>query len=133
MKTLGQKVREARNKKNMTLDELAQQSGTSKAYLSQLENGHSERPSAETLYKIAITLDVSMAELLGKKLKKVEEVDKAIPASLRKAANQFRWNPEDIRMLQSVNLRYGKNLSSNSVEDWRFIYETIKRLAGARG
>jgi len=128
MKKLGDKIKEARNQKGWTLDELAKKSGVSKAYLSQLENSDSERPSAEKLYNIAIALGVSIAELLGKKLEKVEEIDKSIPANLEKAAVEFGWTQKDKELLASIAFRTKENKKSLSTEDWRYLYDTIKRI-----
>lgn len=49
----GQKLREARTAKNLTLEELAEVIGSSKAYIWQLENKKNAKPSAELLLKIA--------------------------------------------------------------------------------
>lgn len=127
MKKLGDKIKEARKKKGWTLDELAQKSGVSKAYLSQLENSDSEKPSAEKLYNIAVALSVSIAELLGKKLEKIKDGEE-IPANLEKAAVQFGWSSEDKALLMGIALRAEKNKADLSPEDWHILYETIKRF-----
>ena len=65
MNTIGDRIRALRQGKGMTLEGLATAGKVSKAYLSQLENGESDRPSAEILYNIAVALNTSIANLLG--------------------------------------------------------------------
>lgn len=49
----GQKLREARTSRSLTLEGLAEVIGSSKAYIWQLENKKNAKPSAELLLKIA--------------------------------------------------------------------------------
>jgi transcriptional regulator with XRE-family HTH domain len=58
--TIGMKIRELRNGKGYTLDELAALSESSKSYIWELENKNPPRPSAQKLAKIAKALDVTM-------------------------------------------------------------------------
>lgn len=128
MSTLGEKIKKRRLQLKWSLDNLAQKSKVSKAYLSQLETGDSDRPSAEVLYNIAVVLDVSIAELLGKKLTRIaEERDEDIPEGLKKAAIEHRWSQDDIKMLLGVAFRAKQENKKLKPEDWLHIYETITR------
>jgi transcriptional regulator with XRE-family HTH domain len=62
---LGSKIRELREKKGWTLEQLATESGASKSYIWELENKTPPRPSAEKLTGIADALGVTLAYLLG--------------------------------------------------------------------
>ena len=62
---LGDKLRELRGKKSLSLDDLATQTRTSKSYLWELENKDAPRPSAEILNRIAAALDVTADYLLS--------------------------------------------------------------------
>jgi len=124
MKTLGEKIKEARDVKGWTLDQLAKKSSVSKAFLSQLENGKSDKPSAEVLYKIATSLGVSIANLLGKSLEKTEAVDN-FPPNLEKAAVENNWSMEDKKLLAGVAFR--SNGEDLSPDDWNYLYDTIQR------
>lgn len=126
MNTLGQKIRKRRLKLGWSLDVLAQKSRISKAYLSQLETGDSDRPSAKILYNIAIALDISIADLLGKKLK-IQEKNRQIPKSLEQAAIQHGWSEEDIEMLSGLAFRAQKDKRNLSPEDWFLIYAMFQR------
>lgn len=65
MKTLGQVLKESREKSNKTMRDVEEATGISNAYLSQLENDKIKKPSANVLYKLSdiyeIELDVFLA------------------------------------------------------------------------
>lgn len=127
MSKLGEKIKERRKKLGWSLDELAKKSNISKAYLSQLETGESERPSAKILYNIAVILGISIAELLGKTLI-LKERDEQVPKPLEKAAIEHGWSQDDIKMLLGVALRAKKNKKDLTPKDWFLLYETIKKF-----
>lgn len=60
----GQYIKSLREKKGLTLQELARLSSTSHPYLSQIENGKKGMPSVKILKKIAEPLEVDDMELL---------------------------------------------------------------------
>jgi transcriptional regulator with XRE-family HTH domain len=59
---IGERLRELREKKNLSQREIEQRSGLLRAYLSRVENGHTI-PSIETLEKWAKALEVPMYQL----------------------------------------------------------------------
>lgn len=61
--TLGPKIRDLRLRKGMTVQQLADASGLSKGFISQVENGHT-RPSLSTLQELADSLSTSVAYLV---------------------------------------------------------------------
>jgi len=126
MNKLGKKIKKRRLELVWTLDELAQKSRISKAYLSQLESGVSERPSAKVLYNIAAALGTSMADLLGKKLLPADRED--IPENLKKAAVQYNIPEEYLKILLAVSTRTSKKEKKLTPEDWFYLYATIKRV-----
>jgi len=58
---LGEKLRELRKERQLTLEKLAELAGLSKSYLWELENRESQRPSAEKLTSLADVLGVTAA------------------------------------------------------------------------
>ncbi len=126
MDKLGEKINKKRTELNWSLDELARKSGVSKAYLSQLENGESERPSAKILYNIAVALDTSIADLLGKKLSPTEV--SLTPKNLEKAATEHNIPESYVKILLAVSARTDKKEKKLSPDDWFYLYETIKRI-----
>lgn len=63
--TFGKRIKELRTEKKMTLDQLADTTGSSKSYIWELENKNPPRPSAEKLSGIAKALGVTIDYLLG--------------------------------------------------------------------
>jgi len=61
---LGDRIRTLRKERGLTLDQLAEQSGSSKSYIWELENKNPPRPSAEKLSKIAAQLGTTIEYLL---------------------------------------------------------------------
>ena len=60
---MGYKIREVREAKKMTQEELAQKSGVSRGTISALENGTERSVLSGTLLKIAEALDTTVAEI----------------------------------------------------------------------
>ena len=61
----GEKIRELRKARRMTLDRLAAATDSSKSYIWELENKNPPRPSAEKLARIAAALEVTVDYLIG--------------------------------------------------------------------
>lgn len=76
---LGRKVNALRRSKGLSLDDLAQLTGSSKSYMWELENKAVARPSAEKLSRIAEALEVTAEFLLDESRTEPadEEADKA--------------------------------------------------------
>ena len=126
---LGQKIRQLREEKGLSLNGLAEEASISKAYLSQLENDVSKQPSAEILLKIASALGVTIADLLDQPVRVYAEdfKDEDIPSVLRKFIDErgdaLDIQKEDVRML--MNIRYRGN-QPKAIEEWEHILQTIR-------
>lgn len=59
-----ERLREARNKKNMTQEMLAECCNTSDRYIRDLERGRKSHPSAEMLFLLASSLEIPMEALV---------------------------------------------------------------------
>ncbi|MDU7523823.1 MAG: helix-turn-helix transcriptional regulator [Roseomonas mucosa] len=77
--SLGRKVRELRQGKGLTLDQLAHATGSSKSYMWEIENKPVARPSAEKLNRIAAVLGVTPEYLADEERTQVtpDEQDRA--------------------------------------------------------
>ena len=64
LEKLGHKVRFYRQGKGWTITALAEKSGVSKAYISDLENGVAGKPNIQYVFAIAVALEVTLDELL---------------------------------------------------------------------
>jgi transcriptional regulator with XRE-family HTH domain len=60
----GQKVREIRKQRGLSLNDLERMTGVNKGYLSQLENEHQRNPSVHIAKRIAEALGLGLDELL---------------------------------------------------------------------
>jgi transcriptional regulator with XRE-family HTH domain len=104
-KTLGQRIRELRDKKDLSLRDFAKRlGGLSAAHLSDIELGR-RFPSEELLAKMASALDTSVEDLRGydsrppvEELKKMAEANPAYGFALRKMVEK-RITPEEIEKL----------------------------------
>ena len=61
---IGIKINELRRGKGLTLEQLAEATGSSKSYMWEIENKDVARPSAEKLDRIATALDVTADYLM---------------------------------------------------------------------
>jgi XRE family transcriptional regulator of biofilm formation len=61
---IGQRIKEYRLQRKLTLSELAENAGIAKSYLSSIERNLQSNPSIQFLEKIAAVLDVSVNTLL---------------------------------------------------------------------
>ncbi len=64
LNSLGEKIRRLRKEKGLTIEQLAEQTDSSKGYIWELENRDTRKPSAEKLVKIAAILNVDIEFLL---------------------------------------------------------------------
>jgi len=71
----GQRIKELRTEKGLTLDQLAQLTGSSKSYIWELENKNPPRPSAEKLSAIASALAVTVDYLIGSDEQTLDEAE----------------------------------------------------------
>jgi len=130
---LGHKVRFLRQGKGWTLNDLAEKSGISKAYISDLENGTAGKPNIQYVYAIALALDVTLDELLtdatptatDKTRKKKKRTARDLPPGLEELQMELKLSDEEVEMLAQVNFRGNR---PKDKEGWRFLLEAIKML-----
>src|SRR5713226_3119492 len=101
LKRLGENIRYLRQGKNWSLADLADKSGVSKPYISDLENGSGGRPNIQYLYRIAVALETTIDTLVNqsvrsaqKKTSKSMSSDESLPPGLEEFAKQEKLNPE---------------------------------------
>lgn len=119
---IGRRIRRYREDRDLSLSGLADEAKVSKGYLWSLENDPSAaHPSADTLYRIAESLGVTITDLLGRKLhaKPPEE----IPGSLQEFAKERNLPETDVRMLATIRFR---GEQPRSKERWEYIYNAIR-------
>lgn len=66
--TFGERLRRLRESKKMTLQNVADEVGCTKAYIWELEKKDGQRPSAERVYALAKVLGVTVEDLMGESI-----------------------------------------------------------------
>ncbi len=78
----GKMLRNLRINKEYSLEKLAEEIGSTKSYIWDLENKPNIRPSAEIVYKLATALDTTVDVLMGEK--SIEDSDEEDKVFFRK-------------------------------------------------
>ncbi|MBA2943754.1 helix-turn-helix transcriptional regulator [Paenibacillus sp. CGMCC 1.16610] len=103
------KLRDLRKLKGFTLRELADRSGVSAAYISQLENGNRGIPSPEVLMKLSEGLNTSYSELM----------DLAGYLESSPSTEKFQSNPVNLRrFLRENELMFDGFLLTDEDKEW---------------
>ncbi len=127
---LGQTIRSLRLGREWSLAQLGEESGVSKAYLSDLENGSAGKPNIQYVYAVANALGVTLDELLGDAKPKVHRREKRptkeLPAGLLELQQELSLTQEDVEMLAYVNFRGHR---PRDKEGWRFLLEALKMVS----
>ena len=127
--SVAKNIRRFREQRGFSVRGLARASGVSQPYLRLIEKDERKNPSGEILQKLATTLGVTVADLLGSPLEVSGTAMQGLSPSLkdfvarRKKALGLRQ--EDVEMLKQLHYR-GKQ--PNTIEDWELVYLFIKRI-----
>lgn len=98
---MGDKIRELRKKKGLSLEGLAEASGSSKSYIWELENKNPPRPSGEKIAAIASALYVTADYLLDSS-GELDEVDAVDAAFFREYSKMSSENKERFRQMIKI-------------------------------
>jgi transcriptional regulator with XRE-family HTH domain len=131
---LGHRIRFLRNGKGWSLSQLAKESGLSKAYISDLENGSAGKPNIQYIYAVAVALGVTLSELLEEGVTQTEGTrtrrkESDLPSGLREVQLELNLSEDDVEKLAQINFRGNR---PRDKEAWRYLIETLKML-GKRG
>lgn len=123
---LHDRIKQRREEKGLAAIELAQQAEISKGYLSEIESGRAARPSGDVLFRIATALGTTVADLLERE---VRPAPRAVHPKLREFANEAELPGEDVQMLAQIRFRGDQ---PETKDDWRYLYESIRRSIGRK-
>lgn len=123
MQRVGDRIRREREKAQLSLAQLADAAGLSKAYLLKVESGGTN-PSLGVLGQIAGALDVTVADLVGGPAVRFDVDDADVPASLRAFADEADLTSAEVRTLASIRWRRGDEPRAS--ERWRYIYDSLR-------
>jgi transcriptional regulator with XRE-family HTH domain len=119
---IGRRVREEREKAGLSLAQLADASGLTKAYLVRLEN-QGGNPSVEVIAQIAEALDLTAADLLGGPVIRFVGDESEVSPSLRAFADEAQLSSTDVTMLASI--RWRDERPPQTAERWRYVYRSL--------
>lgn len=127
---LGQKVRFLRQGKGWTLANLAERTGLSKAYISDVENGVAGKPNIQYIFALAQALDTTLNDLIHDvtvgTAPKPRRRRNELPASLLELQRELDLSQDDVERLATVNFRGHR---PRDKEGWRFLLETLQMLS----
>ena len=102
---LGKRLRQYREAKGLTLQQVADAVGCTKAYVWELEMREGQRPTAERLNAIAKTLGVTVLHLLGEPIGGIEDPSPADAEFFREYAGMT--DEEKARYREAMKLMFG--------------------------
>ena len=129
--TVGSVVKSLRQKKGWSLQRLANETGISKQYLSQLEASEESNPSERVIRVLASAFGVKVSDLMGETSPSdYESYDRPIPRTLRVFAEEANLTREEILMLAGIKYR---GTEPRTVEQWRTIYRFLRAVLEENG
>ncbi len=91
----GARLRRLREAKKMTLQQVADEVGCTKAYIWELEMKEGQRPSAERVQLLAKALGVTMGDIMGEPIEEVPQASPEDVAFFRKYAGMSEEEKKD--------------------------------------
>lgn len=133
MASTGERIKKIRDKRGWTLDVLAEESGVSKGFLSDVENGKRDI-SSQNLLRIANVLGASIDYLLrGEVVKNKEAASVVIPPELSQLAEKLNLSYSEILTVKEAHdaiiaRRSTKERKPFSIDEWQRLHEAIKKF-----
>ena len=106
---IGQRIREYRMEKKMSLSELAERAGIAKSYLSSIERNIQSNPSIQFLEKISSVLDIPVNSLLQGDNSESEDLDRDWEALVREAMDSGISKDEFREFLEFTKWKMNNN------------------------
>lgn len=110
--SFGKRLRGFRETKGLTLQQVADAVGCTKAYIWELEMREGQKPTAERLNAIAKTLDVTIQDLLGDPVANMKEPSPTDIAFFREYAGMSEEEKSKYR--QAMKLMFGSPIKTDS-------------------
>ena len=136
MPSIGDRIREIREARKLTQDQLAEKSTVSKGFLSDIEN-NKRNPSSEYVLKIADALGASIDYLLRGDEKNFSSAKEAtvIPPDLAEAARQLNLTyAQTVELLEAhksvIARRSNRQIKPFEAKDWIELHRAIKKVFG---
>lgn len=126
MTQFGDRLRQFRQAKRFSLDDLANATGISRAYLWKLERKPDVNPSLDRLQKLAEALGTSVGDLAGETPEPARS--RSVPLSLKQCQSEYDLSEQDVSDLSQIRFRGGH---PTRPDDWYALYLQLKRFSGA--
>lgn len=136
MPTIGDRIKEVREKRQKTQEWLAKETGISKGFLSEIENNKGTgNIGSDFVIRISNTLGVSLDYLMRGAITQQDLVREpvTIPRTLSEAAEQLALSyAETLTVLEAhqavVARRSARSLREPTVEEWKALWKTIRQV-----
>lgn len=130
--TLGERIRDCRQARGWTVEELALKAKVSKGFLSDLERNKQKNPGIHYLRSIAGALDVSIHYLTTGRTGAPSATEIQLPGSLVEFAKEEQLSMAETMMLMDARRQIVSHRSNGSKSDdlenfdWRPFYQALK-------
>ena len=137
MPSVGERIREVREKRRLTQEKLAERTELSKSFISDVENGNSDI-SSDNLLKVADALGANLEYLVrGEAPKAPARAPVVIPPELSMLAEEDGLSyAQTLELLEAHNSiiarRSGNSQRVYGVEHWRQLHRAIQKTYGAK-
>jgi transcriptional regulator with XRE-family HTH domain len=131
LKKLGENIRFLRMGRGWNLSDLARESGISKSYISDLENGNAGKPNIQYVYSIARAVGTNLDQLLHGTVapEAADEPRMAIrndlPPGLAELKEEMNLSDSDLERLATIHFR---GIRPRDKEGWRYLLKTLNML-----
>ena len=131
LKTLGENIRLARTGKGWSLTALAEASGISKSYISDLENGVAGRPNIQYVFSLARAMDTTLDRLIegttpsDKVERRGMTVPAELPPGLAELKQEMHLSDDDVERIATMHFRGNR---PRDKEGWRYLLNTLNML-----
>jgi len=124
--TVGQRIRQRRERLGLGVRELARRADISPSYVTRLEHA-THRPGADIAERLAHALETTVGDLLGDANGDCPDTPTTSDrptAALLECAARYDIRHDDMRLLHGIAWR---GRQPQTVEDWWFLYQAIVR------